>query len=473
MKNSFLFFFVIIIIYGGTATCEELLTEISINHVENKEGILLNPNMGFYVAGWNHRQREDLPSYTNLVYQRFMWKDLEPEKGVLNLKEIKAFISYWKNNDCRVAFRIISSNTRGTQTPDYVFDEDVPAVVHNPANGIQKDPVYWDPKYIEIYTKFIHLLGKELNNGDGIEFIDMGGIGVFGEMHLGLHIPGMWTNSELKAYNFSEESYFTAYKKMIAAYKSSFPKTRLFLNISRYNDITKYAAEQGIGLRFDGLAIKNNSTQGIVSNAFNKFALNRGVSQGVPTMYEFAKKETDPENIEKCFKIAFSNPISYIHINLGQSNSLDKIISEIIKKYAATIGYRLYLKTTTIAEFSSSKPIVSIKQIWKNKGTVNPYRDFIFRFSIFKFETEFYSQDIKPEIGTSLWQPEQDVIVTINLKIPMEMIDGIYNFTLSVIDTNSNETIKIANIQNFDNGFFKLFTIKIEDRKVKIIHNAG
>jgi hypothetical protein len=103
-----------------------------------------------------------------------------------------------------------------------------------------------------------------------------------------------------------------------------------------------------------------------------------------------------------------------------------------------------------------------------NKGSANAYQDFVFRFSVFKDKAELYSQTIKPVLGTSLWQPGQSVIITSDLGLSPTLPDGDYDFVFSLVEEASNKIVQIANSENYNNGFFKLFSFNLENGYIRL-----
>ena len=53
--------------------------------------------------------------------------------------------------------------------------------------------------------------------------MDIGGIGEWGEMHLGLHIQGRWTPQQLEETGFTRDKYVAAYRRVIDAHAAAFP----------------------------------------------------------------------------------------------------------------------------------------------------------------------------------------------------------------------------------------------------------
>ncbi len=103
-------------------------------------------------------------------------------------------------------------------------------------------PCVLGPKYLELNNQFVARLGKYLDGRKGLEFMDVGSIGEWGEMHLGLHIPGRWTSEQMAETGFTTSKYVAAYRRVIDAHATAFPHTRVFLNVGDLAEINDYAA---------------------------------------------------------------------------------------------------------------------------------------------------------------------------------------------------------------------------------------
>ncbi len=433
-----------------------------------RDKVLFNPGMGLYFPTWCNRPESNAwySKIANIAYTRFTWAQLEPKEGVYKFDEVLGkWIKIWKNLGYRVAFGVMSTTVERTATPLWVFKY-VPGVVHR--NGTQIDPVYWDRKYLEKYSKFVKALGKYLNNGVGIEFIDMRGIGVWGEMHLGLHIPGMWTKEELKKYGFTYSKYFDAYKKMINFYLEAFPNTYLFLNISRYDKIAEYAAKNGVGLRFDGLGLRMTKK---VPKIFKKFGYN-GVKLpvGVKCNYEFARKEKDPRVIKKIVKQALRVPISYLHINLGPLDKLSDETKSILHYSALKIGYRFILRGVKITKNITDQSIVFIiDQEWINEGVAPCYKNFYLALAFVDLKGNvLFEKKIVPDPPTFYWNPLSSINIKSFLTIPKSILDGEYKLKLYMFDPNSpGVRIKLGINGNDGKNMYKIAKIVVFSKQNK------
>ena len=400
------------------------------------DAVLLNRGMGLYVGGWHYRRGRALPDFVNLVYDRFRWVDLEPAEGDYRFDAIRSFVDAWRRKGVRTGFRVLSTNLKGTQTPRYVFDAGVPAVPH--MQNRQVDPVYWDPVYLEKHRKFVLALGDALEGGEGVEFVDVGGVGVVGEMHLGLHIPGMWTREELERYGFSRRKYFDAYKSVIEAYRAAFPRTQLFLNISRYDEIATYAARQGVGLRYDGLSgIRHYKEHDHVEEMFRTLSVPDGTrSRGVPCMYEFGLGNDPSEDaILASLPRALLQPVSYLHLNVGRADRLSEAVRAKIREVGRRIGFRFVLRSVTVAASEPSPRRLHLGQVWRNRGVAPCYRDFALLFSLVDHRGRpSFSERVPPEVPTTAWAPGGETAFTTVLRLPRSLPDGTYELRLALVD---------------------------------------
>lgn len=181
------------------------------------DDILFNPGMGLYLAGGSGlRYQPPADAWAlalcDTVYFRPDWNELESEgPGTGFQAYFGPIFDFWvKQRGKRVAFRVMSESMHSRSkyvTPAWVFDQGVPGVVHRGLRGQEQlDPVFWDDRYLDAHCQFIQRLGKYLDGREGLEFVDIGGIGEWGEMHLGLHIQGRWTPQQLEETQFTPET---------------------------------------------------------------------------------------------------------------------------------------------------------------------------------------------------------------------------------------------------------------------------
>lgn len=431
----------------------------------------MNPGKGLYVNHWRNNNYNDVPDFINIIYQRFNWRDIETSEGNLDLSKINKFIENCKSQGYRAAFRVMSSSLgMGTITPEYVFTSGVPKVKHQlrdrefPYSRVQYDPVYWNKTYLEKYTIFVSELGKRLQGGKGIEFIDIGGIGIFGEMHLGLHIDGMWTEGELKQYEYTYDKYFSAYRDVIDAYVLAFPHTRVFLNISRYPQIASYAASKGVNLRFDGLHYyKNMVTKFKVSNSFIEHC-SENSKYKVSCMYEFSLGEHPSEFIANAsITKMHGEPVSYLHVNLGSAKTWSNEFKSTLSKYSELIGYNIIPLSMSIPSRFDINQTVKIDHRWVNSGMSAPESDLDLIIDIVDVDNNIVFKKINT-LDVSSWSTNIEVSKSSLILLPVNLHDGDYTLRFGLVSRKYNrKPIELDISKNPVDGMYKLIDINVNN----------
>lgn len=465
--------------------------------VEVQEPVL-NPGYGFTFPNYGRNQNltREIKAWCDIAYKRFTWADLEPQENQTRFEIIKNWIAERKKEGFRVSFGVMSSNVSRQCSPLWIFDKGVPGVLHR--EGKQMDPVYWDPVYLELLARFIKKMGNALSNGEGIEFIDMRNIGVFGEMHFGGAKNGMWTKESLKQHGLNKERYINAYKQMIAFYKGAFPKTNLFLNISPgqkktneffrtkgyswitpgKDEVIEYAVKEKINLRYDGLSLDGMRVSlKIISSYFNEFGIHEpNKKTGVKNLYEFGRSEKSTLTIKTLLNRAIQDPVSYINLNFQYFDKMSPEVVDILFDTAKKIGYRFVLQELscpTIIKQNKNLEIinVSLMQIWQNKGIAPCYGNFVLKFSLVDSSQKIiHSQTNYPSIETWKWSPGSEVIITSQLTIPDDIPSGLYQLKVCMFDPHEkNQCINLAIGNKKEESGYDLFKFKADQTRDGLI----
>ncbi|MHC4398959.1 MAG: hypothetical protein ACYTG0_04695 [Planctomycetota bacterium] len=289
------------------------------------DDVLLNPGMGLYLqCGGRFQPIPEDAWYlkiANIAYYRPCWSDVEPEEGADPEAYFSPLFDYWVDKlGGRIAFRVmaesVSSRHRYT-TPEWVFDKGVPSVLHRNRYGDEQlSPVFWSEAYMDASCRFIERMGRHLDGRPGLEFVDIGLIGEWGEMHLGLHIPNRWNGEQLHRTGFSHAKYVAAYRRIIGAFAKAFPNTQVFLNVGHHREINEYAAIRGIHFRQDGL-----KPSGPSANVGERFYVPWS-RRGVKGNYEFHSSMESMRrkgwDLRATVLKGLEAPISTAHVHIGE-----------------------------------------------------------------------------------------------------------------------------------------------------------
>ena len=174
-----------------------------VNYSPDLTTVLKNPAMGWmmYEEGWSFqgtrhnksniytpevfwKQMEECKAadYSNILYIRMLWKDLEPEEGkyawIYN-ERYKWYIQKAKDKGLKLAFRVFFHGVDGV--PSYVYEA---GATESPIDDEGKTQPYYDnPVFLEKLDKFIEAFAKEYDNPDEVDYIDAYGLGRWGEGH--------------------------------------------------------------------------------------------------------------------------------------------------------------------------------------------------------------------------------------------------------------------------------------------------
>lgn len=408
---------------------------------------LLNPGMGLYLQCGGRFQPVPEDAWyrhmANIAYYRPCWVDVEPEEGADLAAYFDPIFDYWvTQRGERVAFRVMAESVSSRDryvTPQWVFDKGVPSVVHHNGNGDEQiDPVFWTPEYLDQCCRFIERMGACLDGRPGLEFVDIGMIGEWGEMHLGLHIPGRWTSEQIHETGFTHARYVAAYRRIIDAFAAAFSHTRVFLNVGDYREINEYAAIRGIHFRQDGL-----KPSGPSANVGERFYVPWS-RRGVVCNYEFhssiqAMKEKGWDLHETILK-GLEAPISYLNTNIysvtGLANASEEARRELTLA-ASRIGFRFvpthirYLERFHVAPGRPARVLVN--HTWTNRGVAPCYESYALRFSLVDATGKRVAESVcYPTVPTSEWWPGSEVELTSVASFEPDVAPGEYTLKIGM-----------------------------------------
>jgi len=420
------------------------MTEIT---PQTTDDVLLNPGMGLYLAAGGYQPKPDawFMNIADIAYFRPDWSQVKPEENGNHFDEyFGPIFDFWVNKmGKRVAFRIMSESMHSRTkyvTPEWVFAKGVPSVKHT---GIytseQIDPVFWDEKYLEIQKEFILELGKYLDGKEGLEYVDIGSIGEWGEMHLGLHIPGRWTPKQLEETGYTEEKYIEAYRYVIDAFAEAFPHTQVFLNVGDYDTINDYAALRGIHFRQDGLTPNGPSSN--VGKRFYQPYSKRGIKGNYEFHSSYNEMKKKSWDLKTTIDKGLEDPISYLNTNIFGTWELENAPEDVkaLLTYAGQkLGFRFIIpKLKVQKEFhldGESPGRLMIEHTWKNIGVAPCYESYALIFSLVNNNGETMADQLFfPKKPTTQWFPDEDITERILIRIPADVPTGEYTLKVSML----------------------------------------
>ena len=195
------------------------------------------------------------PRFSAVVggHRNFNWDEINPAPGYYNWELIDTWIDQQVALGKKVGFAVNTykgADSGGDVTPAWVYE------AHPNAHIFCYDefsvPKYWDPDWQAAYRTFLQALGQRYNGDPRVAFIEVS-TGVYGEarpVESGL-------NNCVRDHGLTSDLWVQTVKRILDMYRDAFPDTPLlfqmghFLRWSERKETSDYAAEKGIGLKWN------------------------------------------------------------------------------------------------------------------------------------------------------------------------------------------------------------------------------
>ncbi len=428
--------------------------EPQVYHPPLSGAVLHNPRMGLYLQYPTTDAQPDewFMQLSDIAYYRLDWADVNPEPGVYTFDEyFGPLFDFWvTQHHKRVAFRVMCQSMHSRKeyvTPKWVFDAGVPGYPHVAINGhTQIDPAFWNDRYLELQCEFIAKLGEYLDGKPGLEFVDIGSIGQWGEMHLML-----WTPEQLRDSGFSETRYNQAYRRCIDAHVRAFPNTQVFLNVGgqSHQSINDYAALRGVHFRQDGLK------PGGASYNCGEWLYQPYSRRGVVCNFEFhsswdgmVRQNWDHK---QTIEDGLAAPISYLNTNLFGGSSYRQAPPEaiaLLTDAAKRLGYRFQIPQMETAPEVSLAPglpsRIRVATTWLNAGVAPCYDSFAIDWMLLDAAGEPVATERSfPIVPTTTWWQQEPVVEHSLLRVPAGTAPGQYRLAVRMLLPETDQTIEL------------------------------
>lgn len=445
---------------GGGPEMVELTPPLS-------DDILFNPRMGLYLQypPLDAQPDEWFMDISDIAYYRVDWAELNPEEGVYAFEEyFGPRFDFWVNqHGKRVAFRVMCQNMHSARryvTPQWVFDRGVPGVTHISLRGEEQiNPAFWDERYLDIHCEFIRRLGDWLDGREGLEFVDIGSIGEWGEMHL-----ARWTPEQFAETGYSHTRYVMAHRRVIDTFREAFGRTMIFLNVGgqRNHTINDYAAINGMHFRQDGLNPAGASYD--CGEWLYKPYARRGVLCNFEFHSGYAEMQRKGWDLPTTIDRGLDAPISYLNTNLGNYRTLPEEAREEIIRAGRRVGYRFVLATLQHpAQFrlDGARPArVPLLSTWRNDGVAPCYDSFALEWTLVGAQGEAVASELLfPAVPTTQWWPGEEQQVSAMLRVPADTPPGDYRLRVALIVPETGRRILLGIAGRDDEDSYELCTL--------------
>ncbi len=198
----------------------------------------------------------------------YSWTMLEPTSGEYRWDLIEQAMEPWAQAGKKCWIEVATASKRDTAergsgrgAPLWIYEQGVPRIQ---AEGTAKYPVYWHPRYLELWAGFIRAFAKKFDGDPRIEFVSTGGYSSGHEPNL-----SAWDNDKLmdqwKQAGFDGMTptgvYLTkAIMPILALFGDAFPTTPIAQTIHTRSEFDQamnaYAAGRKFILTSNGMSVK-------------------------------------------------------------------------------------------------------------------------------------------------------------------------------------------------------------------------
>lgn len=332
------------------------------------DALFANPGQGWMSQA---RRPPEHPRFPYAVaYLRFNWADVEPEEGRYHWALIDDVIAAWKPRGATVALRVMTCNAHSAgyyTSPKWLFDAGCKGHEYlrggdDPTSGGKRipriEPDYADPIYLAKHGAFLRALGERYDGHPGIEFLDIGSYGIWGEWHTPNPAP-----VEVR-------------RRIVDLYLAAFRRTPLVF-MSDDAEVLAYALSRGTGFRRDGVGSPWHEQNWIGSK---KYA-------GVPDMGEVWKcalvvfewfgdydyLRSRGWSFDAAVEFMLRNHVTLINDNIGR---VPPEAMPQLERLARLAGARLYLRVLEHPATARAGAALPLRMTWVNVGVGRMHRPY-------------------------------------------------------------------------------------------------
>ena len=433
-----------------TRAAEDDLQRVRFREVDT---LFANPGQGWMSQQRNPNGETRFPC--SVVYIRFDWADVEPQEGQFNWKFIDDVISAWKPRGATVAMRVMTANAHSGgyySSPKWLFDAGCKGFEYNAGGGDPTsggraipriEPDYADPIYLAKHGAFIAALGKRYEGAPGVEFLDIGSYGIWGEWHTTHPAP------------------VGVRKQIVDMYLQAFPKTPLVF-MSDDVEVMGYALAHGAGMRRDGVGSPWHEQNWIGSQRYAGVSGMADTWKKAPMIFEwygdYDYLKSQSWSFDAAVSFMLNNHVSLINDNIGR---VPPEAMPQLEKLARLAGYRFVLREVAHEKSVPRGAVLDVTMKWANVGVGKLYRPFELRLSLRKAAGQTVVTN-KADTDPREWLPgERDVAEVV--QIPAGLERGDYTLAVSLIDpANPKRTLSLAMDAPAKEGWYLVSQVRIE-----------
>jgi len=431
--------------------------------------VLINPGMGFTTfhhfnkdhvgkgSDWDSQNVEDLlqpdgdlkyceypPS--SIAYFRWYWDEIEPEQGRYRWELIDQTIEQARRNGQKLAFRLMPQN--GVPKAPAWYRAIAPGFTYE--EGKSWMPDYESPLFRKHFGNLVAALAERYDGHPGIDHIDMGIVGRWGEWHTsgtGHPMPSMDTQVEF-----------------VDLYRHAFTKSWLVMLIGG-GEAMAHAIQQGTGWRADclgdmgGFSSNWNHMEDLYpielskAGALDAWKKAPVVFESCWTMQYWAQQGWD---IQAIFDRALQYHASVFN---NKSSVVPKEHWGLVNDFLRKMGYRFVLRRIQWPDEAKAGSLVKLETLWENTGVAPVYLPYRL---VYQLKNEGNTFEHASTADVRSWLPGYSLIVE-SIPLPADLPAGSYQMRVALLDPATNQpAIRLAIAGRDPDGWYALGSFQIQ-----------
>lgn len=492
------------------------------------EKVLLNRGCGimFLQRGHNKIRFDQIPENIWFLKEKICdkisftlpWSVLEPKEKNYQWKhpDWEGAIDSWIKAGFKVALQIRAQDTWGTfyndGVPQWVFDAgakyiDEPLewykggygalnfIPDNQAKPI-RFPVYWDEIYLEKVEQLVNAMGKRYNGRPEIEYITLGHIGRWGEMHITGHSPLQpWFDA-----GYSLDTFVKTHKRIVDIYRKAFPDTQLVQEIcapcyaeedgedlhplQSVPELYEYFTQNQVHLKYNGIGYNWHEGDSLyldqnVSDIFNRHYKDTKVSMENLVLPQALEKSLK-QHISYWHRGGETTGLGILNIDKGISINEKKVYSyynfwgddydqmtiedekNIWRNMASGCGYRLTITEFEYNQVASDKNLLQAKIKLKNSGSAPCYEKLEIVLALCDGQNIVWESSEKINSGHEAWNLGKHKEIIINWDFPSNIKTGKYSLQAGLrLLKYGQEFVELANTRKTIHNLYEIDTMEL------------
>jgi hypothetical protein len=262
-------------------------------------------------------------------------------------------------------------------------------------------------------------LGKRYDGDPNIEFVDIGGYGIWSEWHT------------------KHEAPVEVRRRIADAYLTAFKKTPLVM-MSDDADTLAYALAHGAGVRRDGVGSPWHEQNWIGSAKYAGVAGFADAWKRAPVVFEwhgnYDQITARGWSFDRAIQFILNNHVTYINDNL---QAVPAARMPDLERLARLAGYRFVLREVRHEAVVRRGAALSVAMKWANVGVGRLYRSYPLSLALLDQNGATVCQ-VQAKADPRDWLPGE-VAACQCLAIPATIAPGVYSLALALIDPQTGK----------------------------------